>query len=246
MTGAMSHELTLDGVALRDMSGRGIRIAVIDSGIAPGHPHVGAVSAGVALVGDDPSDSNDRMGHGTAVAAAIRDLAPDAELIPVRVLDRELATSARILSRAILWAVEARVHLVNLSLGTSNAAHIPLFRDALHEARTHGVTVISAAHHSGTPWYPGALANALGVVASQTVARRSLRVVRGGAGHVVEASSLPRPIDGVPVERNLTGVSFAVANATGIVARALEAGAPRGSVEELWRWMEESSGGTVT
>jgi subtilisin family serine protease len=180
------------------------------------------------------------MGHGTAVAAAIRDLAPDVELIPVRVLDRELATSARILSRAILWAAEARVHIVNLSLGTSNEAHIPLFRDALHEARVHGVYVISAANHGGTPWYPGALPTALGVVASAAVARRGLRIVRSGGSAVVEASPLPRPIEGVPVERNLTGVSFAVANATGIVARVLEAGAPRGSVDELLRWMESS------
>ena len=228
---------------LRDKTGKGIRIAVVDSGIAPNHPHVGAVSPGVALVGDDPNDAADRMGHGTAVAAAIRDLAPDAELIPVRVLDRELATSARILSRAILWAVEARVDIVNLSLGTSNEAHIPLFRDALHEAKAHGVCVISAANHSGTPWYPGALANALGVVASAAVSRRQLRVVKGAAGSVVETSPLPRPIDGVPVERNLSGVSFAVANATGIVARACEARAPKGSVEELLTWFSSSSDG---
>ena len=202
----MTGVLTIDNAPLRDMTGKGIRIAVVDSGIAPAHPHVGAVSPGVALVGDDASDTADRMGHGTAVSAAIRDLAPDAELIPVRVLDRELATSARILSRAILWAVEARVHIVNLSLGTSNEAHVPLFRDALHEARTHGVCVISAANHGGTPWYPGALANAFGVVASAAISRRQLRVARTPAGAVVETSPLPRPIEAVPVERNLTGV----------------------------------------
>lgn len=232
--------LTIDGAPLRDLTGKGIRIAVVDSGIAPSHPHVGAISAGVALVGDDANDTGDRMGHGTAVAAAIRDLAPDAELIPVRVLDRELATSARILSRAILWAVDARVHIVNLSLGTSNEAHVPLFRDALHEARSHGVCVISAANHSGTPWYPGALAHAIGVVASAAIPRRQLRVARSAAGAVVETSPLPRPIEGVPVERNLSGVSFAVANATGIVARALEAGAPKSS-QEMLRWLEDAS-----
>ena len=48
-------------------------------------------------------------------------------------------------------------------------------------------------------------------------------------------------IEGVPVERNLTGVSFAVANATGILARALEAGAPKGSVEELLKWCSSSA-----
>ena len=35
------------------------------------------------------------------------------------------------------------------------------------------------------------------------------------------ASPYPRPIPGVPVERNLHGISFAVANATGLIARVL-------------------------
>ncbi|HMA22912.1 MAG TPA: hypothetical protein VKP00_02930, partial [Gemmatimonadaceae bacterium] len=39
------------------------------------------------------------------------------------------------------------------------------------------------------------------------------------------ASPYPRPIPGVPQERNLAGVSFAVANVTGFLARAIESGA---------------------
>jgi subtilisin family serine protease len=181
------------------------------------------------------------MGHGTAVAAAIRDFAPNTELIPVRVLDRELATSARILARAIHWAVESRVHIVNLSLGTANQAHVRLFRDALHEARLNRVIVISAAIHAATPWYPGALDGALGVVAVGALARGAFRVTRSNGKSYLETSPLPRPIEGVPPDRNLTGVSFAVANATGLVARALEAGAPSGPADELLRWLEHSA-----
>ena len=44
-------------------------------------------------------------------------------------------------------------------------------------------------------------------------------------GDPLGAAPLPRPIPGVPAEANLTGVSFAVANATGLIARVLE-GAP--------------------
>jgi hypothetical protein len=36
----------------------------------------------------------------------------------------------------------------------------------------------------------------------------------------VKASAYPRPIPGVSPERNLKGLSFAVANATGIIASA--------------------------
>ncbi len=238
-----ARHLSTDTAGLALTTGRGIRIAVVDSGVAPHHPHVGrvGVGVGVALVGDDPSDTADRVGHGTAVAAAIREKAPDAELIPVRVLDRQLATSARILARAIEWAVEANVHLVNLSLGTTNDAHIPLFQDALRAARHHGVLVLSAARHEQTPWYPGALASAVGVVAIAGTPRNGVRVVRAAGGALLEASPYPRPIEGLPEERNLTGVSFAVANATGVVARALEAGAPRTSVADLMAWIESAA-----
>jgi hypothetical protein len=52
---------------------------------------------------------------------------------------------------------------------------------------------------------------------------------------LIAAAGYPRDIPGVPRERNLKGVSFAVANATGFVARALEAcpGATTGDVIEM-------------
>ena len=43
-----------------------------------------------------------------------------------------------------------------------------------------------------------------------------------GGGGVVAAAPYPRPIPGVPRERNLSGISFAVANVTGMLARVLE------------------------
>lgn len=212
----------LDAGVLARARGKGVRVAVVDSGIAPGHPHVGAVATGVSLVGDEPLDTADRLGHGTAVAAGIRDLAPDVELVPVRVLERDLATSARQLARAIEWAAGADVSLVNLSFGTTNAAHIALFEQALQLAADAGMLVVSAARQDTITWYPGALPGALGVHADATLAREGLVLADGG----VAASPHPRPIPGVPVGRNLAGVSFAVANVCGVLARAVECGAP--------------------
>ena len=56
-------------------TGRGVRVAVIDSGVHPSHPHVGTVAAGVGVDADGRLDGDtvDRLGHGTAVAAVIRD-----------------------------------------------------------------------------------------------------------------------------------------------------------------------------
>jgi subtilisin family serine protease len=219
------------------MTGRGVRIAIIDSGVAAGHPHIGGISGGTSLVGDDASDVADRLGHGTAVTAAIHERAPGAELVPVRVLDRQLATSARILARAIDWAVDAGVQLVNLSLGTINEAHVPLFQASVDAARERGVIVVSAREHDGALWFPGSLEGALGVVASREAPRHGVGVTPDALGCSVEASPYPRPVEGVPIERNLSGVSFAVANASGLLALALEAGAPAGSAAALLAWV---------
>src|SRR5215471_331220 len=106
-------------------TGRGIRVAVIDSGVHAAHPHVGQVAGGIAfdLAGTLHSDYVDRLSHGTAVAAAIHEKAPDAELYAVKVFDRSLATSVTALVRAVEWAIDADVQLINLSLGTSRPAH---------------------------------------------------------------------------------------------------------------------------
>lgn len=245
----MRHVLTSETGALAGCTGRGIRIAVVDSGIAAEHPHVGGVAGGIALVGDVPGDTADRLGHGTAVAAAIREKAPEALLLPVRVLDRTLATSARILAQAIDWAVAEGVHLVNLSLGTTNPAHIPLFEGALQRAVARGVLVVSARAHAGALWYPGSLPGAIGVIAEEGVPRATLRTLDAqvaDASYTVAASPFPRPIPGVPPERNLSGVSFAVANATGLLALALEAGASPATPDGIMRWIARRGGAAAS
>lgn len=191
-----------------------MKIAVIDSGIHAGHPHVGSVAGAVHFAGEDALD---RLGHGTAVAAAIREKAPEAELFAVKVFDRRLSVRIEALLRALEWCREERMDAINLSLGTANEEH----REALMAAVADNGVVVSAAN-----MLPGSLAGVIGVAADETCPRDEFR----REGDVFLASPYPRPIPGVPPERNLQGVSFAVANMTGIVARALA----RCSREELF------------
>ena len=220
--------VTLADPPLASLTGRGVLVAVVDSGIAAGHPHVGLVAGGVAITaaGEEP-DFSDRIGHGTAVAAAIREKAPDAELLAVRVFDRSLATTAAALAHAVRWAAERGARVINLSLGTTNPARAPLLADAVAYAVARGALVVSARAVDGTPSLPGALAGVVGVEADWACERDALTVDDAGAGGgaVFRASPYPRPIPGVPVEQNLRGISFAVANVSGFVARLLE-GAP--------------------
>lgn len=195
-------------------------VAVVDSGIHAGHPHVGEVSGGIHVHGDGTTDLDwaDRLGHGTAVAAVIREKAPRVDLLAVRIFDRVLATNPVVLARAIAWSAEQGASFINLSLGTSNPAHARLLQDAVDRASGLGATVISAAQHEDVDWFPGSLPGAVGVVLDWDCPREAIRPRATGDGRrVYAASGYPRPIPGVPPERNLKGISFAVANVTGIL-----------------------------
>lgn len=210
---------------LRPATGRGVRIAVVDSGVHVAHPHIGHVAAGVQVLasGTLGADTTDRLGHGTAVTAAIQEKAPAAEVLVARVFDRRLDTTVEALVAAIRWAVAEGAHLVNLSLGTANPAHASTLAAAVREAVTAGAWVVAAGAHDGVTWLPGSLDGAVGVVLDWSLARDTCVVEPTTAGGVtVRASGYPRPIPGVPPERNLKGLSFAVANATGLLALARE------------------------
>lgn len=180
-----------------------MKIAIVDSGVHAGHPHVGGIAGGIAIAGDDLVD---RLGHGTAVAGAIREKVPAAEIYAVKVFDRRLSTSLETIFRALEWCVENKMEVINMSIGVrkevGQAAGLPLV-----------VTV------------PGVLADAIEVRADETCPR-DVYYYRDG---IFYASPHPRPIPGVPPERNLNGASFAVANMTGFVARAL-AGSSREAI----------------
>jgi subtilisin family serine protease len=222
------------------MTGRGVRIAVVDSGVHAGHPHVGGVCGGVSIgpAGEPGDDFLDRLGHGTAVAAAIREKAPDADLLAVRVFDQSLATTGQALVAAIEWSSLQGVQLINLSLGTTNQQHAPALATAVATASERGAIVVAAAPQADAAWLPGGLTGVIAVDVDWDCPRDECRVITAGSNGIrLAASGYPRPIPGVPPERNFSGLSFAVGNATGLLALRLE-GRPARSVAELAELLE--------
>src|SRR5262249_18525219 len=88
-------------------------------------------------------------GHGTHVAGVVSVVAPDAQLLIVRVLDSEGRGSMMNVARGIRWAVANGARVINLSLGgltRSEAVEL-----ALTEASTAGVACIAAAGNEAGP-----------------------------------------------------------------------------------------------
>lgn len=201
-----------------------VRVAVIDSGVHASHPHVNGVAGGVGIdsEGQEHTDYVDRLGHGTAVTAVIREKAPDAAILAVKVFDRELAATGVALVAACEWALREGAHLVNLSLGTLNPDHEPALADVVQKLAAGGALVIAAGPQEGARWLPGSLPGVWRVTLDWTLPRDEAHATIAADGGVAfRAAGFPRPIPGVPQEKNLKGLSFAVANTTGVLAGLL-------------------------
>jgi subtilisin family serine protease len=196
---------------------------VIDSGVHAAHPHIGGVAGGVTI-GQDIDEKNyvDVIGHGTAVMAAIQEKAPDAEYFAIRVFYSSLRTTVDLLLRAIEWSMVSGIDVINLSLGTTNPAHRERFVPVIARALEKGLILVSARDSDGTPALPGSLPGVIGVNLDWDCPRDVYYSEQSIDRLVLTASGYPRSLPGVPRARNLHGISFAVANATGFVVRACE------------------------
>ena len=236
---------SLDAPPFASLTGAGVRVAVVDSGVFPGNPHIGTSVSGVRIhpSGEMDDEFVDQIGHGTAVAAAVLEKAPGVELVAVRVFDRTLVTSANALAEGITWAAANGARLINLSLGTPNPARAAMLGAAVDDAVDAGAIVVAARESGGVTWLPGSLPTVAGVRLDPSCERNELGVIFGDWMHPVSfaAAGYPRPIPGVPIERNLSGISFAVANVTGFIARLLEANETIRDVAGLARTLRAGS-----
>jgi subtilisin family serine protease len=208
-----------------------VRVGIVDSGVHASHAHVKGVAGGIAITRDgrEEPDYVDRIGHGTAVAAVIREKAPDAAIFAIKVFHDTLATRVESLIQGIDWCIRNRMDLINLSLGTQNAAHAVLLQGAVDRVAAAGIKLVAACEDQGVRWLPGALTSTgagtgagsgvVPVMLDWDCPRHEYRTVKLEDGRTVyHASGYPRPVPRIPPERNLKGISFAVANVTGLLA----------------------------
>jgi subtilisin family serine protease len=229
---------------LAERTGRGVRVAVIDSGVHASHPHVGGVDGGFGIREDGAIDEDyvDRLGHGTAVTAAIREKAPAARVIAIKVFRDTLATDIVTLARAIDEAVAHGAAVINLSLGTAEVRHRDRLEHAVLRARAGGAIVVAAHDDGGVRWLPGCLEGVVPVRADGSLDRDAYEVGVVDDRRVLVAAPYPRDIPGVPRDKNVHGISFAVANASAFVARALEA-APGADIAQVFATLQAAGCG---
>ncbi|MEM9192822.1 MAG: S8 family serine peptidase [Myxococcota bacterium] len=144
--------------------GKGAVVAVIDTGVAfedfRGYKRVPDLTEGHFVPGFDFVDkdphANDEHGHGTHVAGTIAQatnnglgvagVAPEARIMPLRVLDRRGRGSWGAIAAAIRWAADHDADVINMSLGGGMPSQT--VRRAIDYAHNKGVVVVAAAGNS--------------------------------------------------------------------------------------------------
>lgn len=214
--------------ALRSGTGKGVRIALLDTGVDEAHPLLkGAVAASyetVAVEGRhsiEPARGSDQVGHGTACAGIIKRHAPEAELHSIKVIGANARGSSAGLVCGLRWCVENGIHVVNASLGTIERRSRDAISDAVDEAILKGICVVAAANNGGFTAWPANLTSVISVANERMPDPLSFRYWPGSAieleAHGVHVEA-PAPGGGTKV---YTGTSFACPHATAIIARLL-------------------------
>lgn len=159
-------------------TGKGVKVAIVDSGIEYDHPAVGrAVKGGVIVEYDgrvknkvrisEDHQPRDLCGHATACAGIIHSIAPDAELYSVRVLGKDFSGRAMQFAGGLRWAIENGMQVVNLSLSTSMQEYYAIFHELTDEAYFHNVALVSAVNNIPVPSYPSLYSAVFSVAAHE-------------------------------------------------------------------------------
>lgn len=156
-----------------DSDGRGVTVAIIDSGVERDHPAVGGRvvrslrvepnSAGPRVVQD--ATATDLVGHGTACAGIIHAIAPAAGLVSIRVLGPDNRAGGSVFAAALEWAIDQRFGVVNLSLSSRNEAMAERFHELADEAYFANTLLVSAANNVVGASYPSLFAAVVSVAA---------------------------------------------------------------------------------
>lgn len=143
--------------ALASGTGKGVKIAIIDSGVEVSHHGL----KGLALADDlafeldangttikmKPGQGTDAFGHGTAVSGIIRQMAPEADIGSFRVLSGELKGKSAVIAAGASEAIKRGYNILNCSLGCGKRDHLLFYKTWVDEAFVAGRHVVAACNN---------------------------------------------------------------------------------------------------
>ncbi|MBS0366151.1 MAG: S8/S53 family peptidase [Proteobacteria bacterium] len=200
------------------------RVAVLDSGLAPGHAWPVIARQRFSDHGDavrPHAAQPDPSGHGTAVCAAICSLAAPVDLMLAQVFSGRSPATAAAVAAALDWAVAGRAQLIHMSLGLREDRLI--LAQATAAAVAAGCIVVASTPARGTPTFPALYAGVIGATAD----------ARCAAGEISALSTAQADFGGCPRyaaagtdATRAGGASLGAAHLTAFLLSHVEPGTP--------------------
>lgn len=182
-----------------------VRVAIIDSGFDDG---LESTAGRHFVFENDQVMQNpvipDNHAHGSALAASVKVLAPECELINAQVFGEKMAASPIAIAAAIGWSVEQGARLINMSFGLPEDREV--LRHACERAIKEGVMLFAAAPARGGPVYPSAYPGVLRISGDARLQSGEVSILTAGGQADYGGCVVPG------------GASFAVAQIVGLSA----------------------------
>jgi subtilisin family serine protease len=159
--------------AFGDATGRGQLVAILDSGVEADHPAVGGrlvKSMAVTVESGEPrcvpaEGEGDVVGHGTACAGIIHAIAPEADLVSVRVLGAENRGKGSVFAAGLDWVIDSGASIVNLSLSSRSEDYHAILHEIVDRAYFANVLFVCAVNNVPGPSYPSLFSSVASVAA---------------------------------------------------------------------------------
>ncbi len=193
-------------------SGAGVLVAVVDSGIDPQHalfrgklimgvidlinPTGSGLDVGDGLDNDGDLLIDEMVGHGTLVAGIVLRVAPQAAILPIRVLDSDGGSTSFRLADGIYTAIDRGADIINISLGT--VAESSVLADAVSAAIAADRLVVASAGNDDTDQFarfPAGFSDS-GVLSITATRADDLRAPFGNFGGSISLSAPGDPVVG--------------------------------------------------
>jgi subtilisin family serine protease len=220
---------------LAGATGEGVTAAVLDTGIDVTHPDLDGVVIRSVEVVQRPALSVlemaptlsgkelDPVGHGTACAGIIHEVAPKAKLVSVRVIGAGAAGTGEQFVHGLQWVLERepRARVVNLSLGTVQERFATPLRRLVDRAYWDDIVLVAAGNNMGAVSYPAQFASLIAVDNESFHDPLAFKYRRGHPLELVARGIYVKAPKAGGGYQLWTGTSFACPHVTGLVARLL-------------------------